>query len=267
MSNPRRCRKDLHDLGEKDRFCKPCKETRRRARYLERKGDIGPGSTISCPACGLPFQVLRTEHARTHGFKNLASFKEHFGLDSCAAPAQRKRVSRFFSGRKSGRKDNGQRGLKRSPESRARMSAAAVARCLRNPGPLFAGTRGEWIWSEKADSRVYVRSSYERRLLVALDRHPDVVDIKVEPFSIPYEYEGVLLRYIPDFLITFRGGIQELWEVKPERFLSDPQNQAKFKALNEHVSAHRYMNGAVVTLANIERLERWVALHSCMGQG
>jgi len=129
---------------------------------------------------------------------------------------------------------------------------------------LFAGTQGEWVWSEKADCEVYIRSSYERRLLWVLDRHPEVIALEVEPFSIPYEFEGVTLRYIPDFLVTFEGGIQEVWEVKDQKFLNDPKNQAKFQALNEYVAQH-HMNAAIVTLEMIKRMERWASTHLPLG--
>ena len=86
----------------------------------------------------------------------------------------------------------------------------------------------------------------------------------VEPFSIPYEYEGISLNYIPDFLVTLEGGIRELWEVKDRKFLKDPQNQAKFDALNEYV-LHHDMNAAIVTLQDIGRMERRVFSHLALG--
>ena len=262
-ADSRSCRSGLHQIPAGDRFCRPCKEARRRARDQSRRG-LDSSTLLQCPACPMTFEVLRSEHARLHGFANVQAFKQHFGLDSCASQAQRERVSRQFKGQPNTKKTNGQRGLKRSPESRARMSAAAVERCIRNPGPLFSRIRGGWVFSEKADQDVYLRSSYERRLLWVLDRHPGVLEVKVEPFAIPYDFEGVTLHYIPDFLVTLEDGIQELWEVKPQKFVADPQNQAKFAALYEYARAQG-MNSAVVTLEDIKRMERRVLLHQTVG--
>jgi len=100
--------------------------------------------------------------------------------------------------------------------------------------------------------------------LRTLEAHPEVLELEVEPFSIPYEYEGVSLNYIPDFLVVLEGGIREVWEVKDRKFLKDPQNQAKFDALNEYVLRHG-MNAAIVTLQDIERMERWVFSHQALG--
>ena len=74
---------------------------------------------------------LHPLHVRSHGYPSVEAFKKAFGLDSYAAPAERKRVSNFFKNRPCPH----QRGLKRTTESRARMSAAAIARVLRNPVP------------------------------------------------------------------------------------------------------------------------------------
>jgi len=220
------------------------------------------GQGIECPVCHQQFQVLGVQHARGHGFPDLESFKVAFHLGFAMSVGRRAAVAKAMRGRgwgwDSGRMSNNQRGRKRSAESRAKMSEAAARRGLQQPrANPFAGTKGEWVLSEKADQEVYIRSSYEKRLLRALDLHPEVVELEVEPFSIPYEYAGVRYQYIPDFLISFVGDIKELWEVKPARFLSDPKNQAKIAALNAFASDHG-MNAAVVTLADIERLEAWV---------
>lgn len=97
-----------------------------------------------------------------------------------------------------------------------------------------------------------------------MDAHPNVLGVVTEPFSIPYTFEGVQKRYIPDVLVYFDFGIKELWEVKPAKFVGTPQNQAKIKALSAYAGQNG-MNAAVVTLADIEKLERFVALHNITG--
>ena len=140
------------------------------------------------------------------------------------------------------------------------MSLAASRRCRQQPrANPFAGTKGKWVFSLKADGEVYVRSSYEERLLRALEVHPDVLEVEVEPLRVPYFFEGVERYYIPDFLVTLEGGLQELWEVKPVRFADTPKNRAKHEALCAFAFA-RGMNAALLTLARIQRIERRAAL-------
>jgi len=99
-----------------------------------------------------------------------------------------------------------------------------------------------------------------------LDRHPCVLDYEVEPFQIPYELDGQPRRYTPDFQVHLEGGIIELWEVKPDRFLDLPMNRAKFAAMNAHAS-ERGWNTRIVTLKDIEGMERQVGLKPWKGPG
>jgi len=71
------------------------------------------------------------------------------------------------------------------------------------------------------------------------------------------------LTYIPDFLVHFHSGIREIWEVKPAELLGDPKVQAKIAALNDYVVRHE-MNGRIVTLADLEGMERKTALMFAM---
>jgi len=80
----------------------------------------------------------------------------------------------------------------------------------------------------------------------------------MEPLSIPYEFEGVTRYYIPDFLVTLEDDIQELWEVKPLRFVGTLKNKAKFEALCTYAFS-KGMNAALLTLEDIEKLEHRVA--------
>lgn len=266
----RMCRKGLHEIAASLQKCPTCTEANKRTKQY---GNDPSLDFVICPVCHLKFKVLRTSHAKKHGFNDLRSFKEHFGLKSCVAESERDRVAAFMRQPRPDRKGkpSPQIGYTRNAESRARMSKAAVARCLRNPGPLFSRIRGEWIWSEKAESLVYARSSYEKRLLKALDLRPDVKRVEVEPFAIPYEYEGVTLNYIPDLIVTYIWGERELWEVKPVKFIDDPKNQAKALALYDYANAHS-MNMTIITLENIKAMEEhfseWekIALQDSMHQ-
>ena len=232
--------------------------------------------TIECPVCKRHFRCLTTQHIRTHGFPDAASFKELFGLEYLRAPDIRQRQSKMLQERnptadghsaesieKMSRNRRGKgKGVagkyERTAAIRDKISASVTAHHLSNKG----FQRGEWVPCRKAGKDVFVRSSWEARIIRTLDAHPDVVAVEVEPLVIPYQFEGER-RYMPDLLVTFEGDIRELWEVKPTEFIGHPKNQAKFKALNEYVSRHG-MNACIVTLNGIESLEREAAVRTAL---
>jgi hypothetical protein len=231
---------------------------------------------IICPVCHRHFRFLRPEHAHQHGYADFAVFRDLFGLHSVRPPSLQNALNHNLQPCKPGRiftaehrvnlsKSKLGRPSKKSPEARVRMSEAAARRCLTHKSSIFAGIKGEWVLSEKADAEVFVRSSYEKRLLRVLDAHPDVVSVEVEPFAIPYFYGGRQRHYIPDFLVTFEGDIREVWEVKPHKFIADPLNQAKIAALNAYICEH-HMNGCIVPLEVIEKLEREMAVRYATAQ-
>ena len=97
----------------------------------------------------------------------------------------------------------------------------------------------------KGDStKVYYRSSWERRFMVFCDESPNIVQWSSEELVIPYRspVDRKVHRYFPDFFIkkVTRDGtiVCEVIEVKPKRQLSPPkkpQRQTK-KYLNEVVT-------------------------------
>ncbi len=81
------------------------------------------------------------------------------------------------------------------------------------------------------------KSSYETRFVKKLESDPEVVSFVYEPFRIIYEFEGTSLWYIPDFLVCYSDGREELVEVKPAKMVTLPKNVAKFEAgRNYHVA-------------------------------
>lgn len=94
----------------------------------------------------------------------------------------------------------------------------------------------------------YYRSSWERKLFIFLDTHPDVILWASEPCSITYvdPITGRKKQYIPDLLVRYRNKhgkyITELIEIKPKKevFLTEAKtrfdklkiliNSAKWKA-------------------------------------
>jgi len=73
-------------------------------------------------------------------------------------------------------------------------------------------------------------SGYEEKVFELLDSWVEVEAFAVEPFKIPYVFEGKPRTYTPDILVTFLDGHTELWEVKPENQTALPINKAKWKA-------------------------------------
>jgi hypothetical protein len=87
-----------------------------------------------------------------------------------------------------------------------------------------------WHESTKMNRRFYYRSGYEKTVFECLDLLPEVESYIVEPFKIPYIWEGTVHEYTPDLIITFRDGHKELWEIKPASQTLLEQNQCKRKA-------------------------------------
>ena len=73
------------------------------------------------------------------------------------------------------------------------------------------------------NARPFYRSSWELRVMMLLDQHPNVINWASESIAIPYKspLDGKMHRYIPDFLIVYKDkfGKQraELIEVKPAK--------------------------------------------------
>lgn len=78
--------------------------------------------------------------------------------------------------------------------------------------------------------KVHYRSSYELAFFQQLDAEPEVSTYEVETLQIPYKFEGKKRTYIPDVLIHYVDGTQEIVEIKPEALLDTPENDAKLEA-------------------------------------
>ena len=228
------------------RFCRPCVEIK--AREYSRSYNLEPSApdALICPVCSERMNVIPTTHIRSHGYADAESFKAAFSLEFLMAPSVRAKKSSAITGMCLG---------KRSPEWRAAASRRMAERYREHPDWHFKTYKQGWILSEKADQEVYVRSSWEERVIKVLDQLPEVLEVEVEPFVIPYTFEGQTYHYVPDLLITLEGGVQELWEIKPSRQLDDPRVLSKINALRAYANLHK-MNSAVVTLEIIKRMEK-----------
>lgn len=80
---------------------------------------------------------------------------------------------------------------------------------------------------------IIYRSSWEAKLMIYLDQHPDVIKWSSEEFSIPYRspIDGKIHRYFPDFYVKMKNkdGIVEtlVIEVKPLKQTIPPKVQTK----------------------------------------
>lgn len=90
-------------------------------------------------------------------------------------------------------------------------------------------------------TNIIYRSGWELKLMMYLDKHPDVLEWGSEELIIPYRspIDGKIHRYFPDFLVKRinRNGIKEtlLIEVKPEYQTVPPKKQNRItpRYLNE----------------------------------
>ena len=86
-------------------------------------------------------------------------------------------------------------------------------------------------------TNIIYRSSWEKKLLVYLDNHADVLQYASEEFFIPYisPVDGKQRRYFPDFLIKKRNkqGIVEtlVVEIKPKQQAQKPTQKANQKKM------------------------------------
>jgi hypothetical protein len=234
---------------------------------------------LTCPVCQKKMRTITTQHIRTHGYPDAKSFKKTFGLVSLKCQSMRKKQSSFMAQnsptvgghrpesiekmkRERKGKGNGVAGkYERTPEIRRKIAEGVLAAWEQGKR-----NRGFYVYSRHLCRKVWVRSSWEARVLHVLDVHPCVEHYEVEPFRIPYIFEDVEHIYIPDFRVELEGGITEVWEVKPKELTGHPRNVAKMEALNAFVSKHHY-NSRLVTLEHIQGMEMQVGIREWEGPG
>jgi hypothetical protein len=92
-------------------------------------------------------------------------------------------------------------------------------------------------------SNIIYRSLWERKFMVYLDSHPDIVGWASEEFHVPYisPVDKKMHRYFPDFLVKKRnkdGTIEVLViEIKPSKQVSEPVVNRKTKhKINEVIT-------------------------------
>jgi hypothetical protein len=241
--------------------------------------------TIVCPVCEVAMRSITASHFRKHGFTSAESFKQATGLTYlvCAAKRHKHQQMMLANNPMQGKEHSTQavdlmsrhrtgKGLgvagkyQRTAEIREKISVSLTETMIRH-----GHGRRERVFCEKADQKVWVRSSWEKRVIAVVDLHPCVQEVTVEPFSIPYMFEGLRKRYVPDLLLLMEGGYYELWEIKPHQMcngqsLTARKNRIKLKVLREYGLTNR-MNTRWVDLEHIEGMESQVGLREWTAPG
>lgn len=88
--------------------------------------------------------------------------------------------------------------------------------------------RGKYV-SEKTGSKMTYRSSWEQRVMICLDKDPEILTYSYESVSVRYG-ENYEKRYLIDFDITLKSGKRTLLEVKPTELIHKKTVQLKAAA-------------------------------------
>ena len=73
-------------------------------------------------------------------------------------------------------------------------------------------------------NRIIYRSSWEKMMMIKLDKNPDIIKWASEELSIPYTnpIDKRRHRYYPDFIVENSSGTKYMIEVKPSRQMKKP---------------------------------------------
>lgn len=95
-------------------------------------------------------------------------------------------------------------------------------------------TKKGYFYSNKNNKELFYRSSYELKAYEILEDSIFVKNYNNCSFSIPYEFEDKIKRYIPDIMVEYITGIREIIEIKPSNLLTYKKNPFKFEALKNY---------------------------------
>jgi len=91
--------------------------------------------------------------------------------------------------------------------------------------------------SQKNGKKMHYRSGYELEVYQCLEKMEDVVRYHVEPFGVPYWFQGEQKNYFPDLMVEFTDGHIEVWEIKPKQQTAYEVNDAKWTAADRYCEA------------------------------
>lgn len=127
-------------------------------------------------------------------------------------------------------------GKKHTQEWKDRMSKKwrdPVWRAKRLDKLLKSNVRPRYVngfYDSKKAGRIFFRSSYELRMYNVLDADNDVKFYEVEAYEIEYVRDGKIHHYVPDIYVEHKDGSHRHIEIKPIRFVGNPNIVAKLDA-------------------------------------
>jgi hypothetical protein len=154
-------------------------------------------------------------------------------------------------------------GHKHSEESKKKMSELAFGKYVGAKNPMFGKRHSKEAKEKMSESRslafvegrvrgygknhhhghftsmktgitMAYRSSWEYEAMKWLDANESVVAYQYEKVRIPYYVQGFDQRhkrhYVPDFIVFFADGHQEMWELKPSSLCTNHQTELKREA-------------------------------------
>ena len=125
-------------------------------------------------------------------------------------------------------KESGQHIRTRSESSTVRVAAMGAKSHTGKHGIFHSKKSMRWI---------SVDSSYEYARCIQLENDETVSCFKRSTDQIPYQHDGIIRRYNPDFEVTLKSGQVRVEEVKPRSFLDNEIVQAKAKSATERYSS------------------------------
>lgn len=229
---------------------------------------------ITCPICGFESENLTT-HIKNHNI-SVKDFKNKFGFKYVQSDRLRAIHSRSISNNNPTKDkkhtivslekmSKNRTGLgigvagkyERTPKIRQKISEGVVRAHFRGDYDNVRPGIGSFEFSEKMQTTIFARSTWEASLIKIFDKHSRITSFIAEPFSIPYMFEGIQHRYIPDFLVIYDEVISSIWEVKRDDFLvNDAKTIAKISTLEIFCRNNNY-NMFIVDSNILKRLQNY----------
>jgi len=95
-----------------------------------------------------------------------------------------------------------------------------------------------YFHSVKNHKDIFFQSSYEMYAYICFEHNDGVESFDRCHFTIPYSLNGEIRRHLPDIDIHYTDGSRKVLEIKPEKFLKDPEITAKRLAGEAYCKEH-----------------------------
>lgn len=116
---------------------------------------------------------------------------------------------------------------------------------------IFGHKSGSHL-SSKMNKNMHFRSSWEEAVMIWLDDSPNIIAWDYECVRIPYYYNDNKRWYVPDFIVTFKDGHREMWEVKPREFVTAEKTQLKIAAGREYCQQQCIQEYVILSRQDLE---------------